>query len=116
MSMPRYAAASANDAPYTGPTLMIGDISSQQREERLKDEQARESAEKKENLYATLEIEKTDSQEEIKKAYRKMALKNHPDRGGNAETFKQIGKAYRILSNERAKKVYDDTYKPGIFA
>ena len=34
---PRYAAASANDAPYTGPTLMIGDISSQQKEERLKE-------------------------------------------------------------------------------
>ena len=117
-SMPQYAApAAAPAAPaYTGPTLLLGDISDQQKEERLKEDQAYEAATNRENLYAALEIQKTDSQDEIKRAYRKVVLKNHPDKGGDVEKFKQIGKAYRILTNPRAKKAYDDAYKPGIFA
>jgi len=109
-------APAASDNNNAGPRLMLGYISDQQKEERLKDDQAEEAAERNENLYGDLEIQKTDSQDEIKRAYRKMALKNHPDRGGDAAKFQQIGKAFRILSNPRAKKVYDDTYKPGIFA
>jgi DnaJ-domain-containing protein 1 len=38
-------------------------------------------------LYKLLEVEKTASMEEIRKAHRKLALKNHPDRGGDKEKF-----------------------------
>lgn len=59
------------------------------------------------NYYKILEIEKTASTDEIKKAYRKLALKYHPDRGGDQEKFKEINEAYQILSNPQKKAQYD---------
>ena len=63
------------------------------------------------DLYITLEIEKTASKEEIKKAYRKKAMEYHPDRNkGNQEAeakFKEINNAYDILWDESKKKQYD---------
>lgn len=58
-------------------------------------------------LYEALGVEKTANQKTIKKAYRKMALKHHPDRGGNADKFKEVNAAYEILSNDEKRKVYD---------
>jgi DnaJ family protein A protein 2 len=54
-----------------------------------------------------LEVEKTATQEEIKKAYRKLVLTHHPDKGGDAERFKAIQMAYETLSNEEKRKTYD---------
>ena len=42
------------------------------------------------NYYDILNISKTASKEEIKKAYRKASLKHHPDRGGNTEEFQKV--------------------------
>ncbi|PWN94849.1 DnaJ-domain-containing protein [Tilletiopsis washingtonensis] len=44
---------------------------------------------------------------ELKKAYRKMAVKNHPDKGGDEEQFKLIGEAYRVLSDSNLRADYD---------
>ena len=63
--------------------------------------------------YSILEVEKTASQEEIKKAYRKLAMKYHPDRASEdkkkefEEKFKKINEAYSILSDEQKRKEYD---------
>lgn len=63
------------------------------------------------NLYEELEISKTATQEEIKKAYKKMAIKWHPDKNqGNPEAtekFQKISHAYTILSDENKKAYYD---------
>jgi molecular chaperone DnaJ len=63
------------------------------------------------DLYATLEVKRDDSQDEIKKAYRKLALKYHPDKNpGDKEAeakFKEIAKAYEILGDPEKRKQYD---------
>jgi molecular chaperone DnaJ len=63
------------------------------------------------DFYSTLGISRDATQDEVKKAYRKNALKYHPDRNpGDAEAerkFKQISEAYEILSDENKRKIYD---------
>ncbi|MDF2674855.1 MAG: dnaJ, partial [Clostridiales bacterium] len=63
------------------------------------------------DYYKLLEIEKGASDEEIKKAFRKMALKYHPDKnpGDKAaeEKFKEISEAYQVLSDPEKKSQYD---------
>ena len=51
------------------------------------------------NPYTILGIQPNASQEEIKKAYRKLSLKHHPDRGGDEEKFKELSAAYEQLTN-----------------
>lgn len=62
------------------------------------------------DYYSTLGVSKTASLDEIKKAYRKLALEYHPDRNKSkdAETkFKEVTKAYEVLANEEKRKMYD---------
>lgn len=63
------------------------------------------------DYYKILGVSKSSSQEEIKKAYRKLALKYHPDRNKDdkdAESkFKEISEAYAVLSDTEKKKQYD---------
>ena len=59
------------------------------------------------DYYKTLGVSRTASPEEIKKAFRKLARKNHPDAGGDEEKFKQINEAYEVLSDKKKREVYD---------
>lgn len=64
----------------------------------------------KQDYYEVLEVGKSASQEEIKKAYRKLALQYHPDRNKAAEAeakFKKINEAYEVLSNPKKRETYD---------
>jgi len=58
-------------------------------------------------LYETLGVEKNATKSEIKKAYHKQAKIHHPDRGGDAEKFKEVQAAYEVLSNDDKREVYD---------
>lgn len=60
-----------------------------------------------EDYYKILGVSKNASQEEIKKAYRKLAHKHHPDKGGDAKKFHKINEAYQILSNKEKRSQYD---------
>jgi molecular chaperone DnaJ len=60
------------------------------------------------DYYKVLGVSKSASQEEIKKAYRKLAHKYHPDKkGGDEKKFKEINKAYQILSDKEKRAQYD---------
>jgi molecular chaperone DnaJ len=63
------------------------------------------------SLYDTLGVSKTASQDEVKKAYRKLAREHHPDRNpGDAaaeERFKEVQHAYDVLGDEQKRKEYD---------
>lgn len=66
-----------------------------------------------EDYYKTLGVSKSASKEEIKKAYRKLAHKHHPDKGGDEKTFKKISEAYQVLSNDSKRTQYDRFGKSG---
>lgn len=73
---------------------------------------------RKADYYELLQIARTATDEEIKKAYRKLALQCHPDRNpGNKEAeekFKQISEAYEILSHAEKRQIYDQFGHAGL--
>ncbi len=59
------------------------------------------------DYYEVLGIAKTANQDEIKKAFHKLAHKYHPDKGGDEKKFKEINEAYQVLSNAEKRGQYD---------
>jgi molecular chaperone DnaJ len=73
------------------------------------------------NFYRILEVSNTASQAEIKRSFRNLALKYHPDRNKNSEESKQkfmrIVEAYAVLSDQQSRKNYDSNiyYYHGLY-
>jgi len=59
------------------------------------------------DYYQVLGIQKNASEDEIKKAFHKLAHKYHPDKGGDEKKFKEINEAYQVLSNKEKRSQYD---------
>lgn len=71
------------------------------------------------DYYKTLGVSKGASEDEIKKAYRKLALKYHPDKNKAAdaeEKFKALAEAYDVLSDKRKRDIYDQVGEEGLKA
>lgn len=64
------------------------------------------------DYYGTLGLNRGASPDEIKKAYRSMAMKHHPDRGGDEKKFKEVEEAYRTLSDPQKKQMVDQGVDP----
>lgn len=59
------------------------------------------------DYYKTLGIKRQANEDEIRQAYKKLALQHHPDRGGDEEEFKKVSEAYAVLSDKDKKSMYD---------
>ena len=59
------------------------------------------------DYYKTLGVNRNASQDEIKKAFKKQAMKHHPDKGGDPKQFQQLNEAYEVLGNAQKKSQYD---------
>jgi molecular chaperone DnaJ len=59
------------------------------------------------DYYKTLNINRESSQDDIKKAFRKLSKQHHPDKGGDEATFKEMSEAYDTLSNPEKRRQYD---------
>ncbi|XP_019492477.1 PREDICTED: dnaJ homolog subfamily C member 5G [Hipposideros armiger] len=83
------------------------------------DKAARQLSKSGTTLYAVLELQKGASPEDIKKSYRNLALKYHPDKNQGdaqaAEIFKEINTAHSILSDPKKKKIYDRHGSLGVY-
>lgn len=69
------------------------------------------------DFYKTLGISRNADDEEIKKAYRKLALKYHPDKNKSAkaeERFKEVAEAYEVLSDKKKRDIYDQFGEEGL--
>ena len=69
------------------------------------------------DYYAILGVSRTANDDELKKAYRKLALKYHPDKNkakGAEEKFKEIGEAYDVLSDPKKRQIYDQCGEEGL--
>ena len=58
-------------------------------------------------LNKILGVSPSASQDEIKRAYRNLALQHHPDKGGSGEKFKEVAEAYGVLSAPVTRQQYD---------
>ena len=68
----------------------------------------------KRDYYEVLGLSKGASDDEIKKAFRRLAVKYHPDRGGNEANFKEINEAYEVLKDEKKRQRYDQFGHAGV--
>ncbi len=71
----------------------------------------------KRDCYEVLGVDRSASREQIRQAYRRLALKYHPDRNkepGAAERFKEIAEAYAVLSDDTKRREYDATGHAGV--
>lgn len=65
-------------------------------------------------FYELLGVDKEATFDQIKKAYRKLAIKHHPDKGGDPEKFKEITNAYETLSDREKRDLYDKYGEEGV--
>ncbi len=68
----------------------------------------------KRDYYEILGVSKNASPDELKKAYRRLAVQHHPDRGGNEAQFKELNEAYEVLKDSSKRQRYDQFGHAGV--
>ena len=68
----------------------------------------------KRDYYEVLGVNKNASEADLKKAYRRMAMKHHPDRSGDEVMFKEVKEAYEVLSDPQKRMAYDQFGHAGV--
>lgn len=68
----------------------------------------------KRDYYEVLGVARTAPPDEVKRAYRKLALEHHPDKGGDPEKFKELSEAYAVLSDGGKRQLYDQYGHAGV--
>jgi molecular chaperone DnaJ len=68
----------------------------------------------KRDYYEVLGVSKTASADEIKKAFRRLAVQHHPDRGGDEAKFREVNEAYEVLKDDSKRKRYDQFGHAGV--
>lgn len=68
----------------------------------------------KRDYYEVLGVSKNASADEIKKAFRKLAVEHHPDRGGDEAKFKELNEAYEVLKDPEKRKRFDQFGHAGV--
>ncbi len=63
------------------------------------------------DYYKILGVERGASEDDIKRAYRKLAMKHHPDRGGDQSKFQEIQEAYGVLGDAQKRQEYDNPHQ-----
>ena len=66
------------------------------------------------DFYKILGVLRGADEGTIKRAYRKLSLENHPDKGGDADKFAEISSAYEVLSDSEKRKTYDRYGEEGL--
>jgi len=64
------------------------------------------------DYYSILGATEATSQAEIERLYKRLAMRHHPDRGGDPEEMKALNEAYRVLGDEAARRSYDAQHRP----
>lgn len=68
------------------------------------------------SYYDILGVSKDASKDDIKRQYKKLAMKMHPDKGGDPEQFKKLSEAYETLSDDEKRNAYDNPHGPDIMS
>lgn len=66
------------------------------------------------DYYKLLGVDRQADERTLKKAYRREAMKHHPDKGGSEEKFAEIGHAYEVLTDKEKRQIYDQYGEEGL--
>ena len=66
------------------------------------------------DYYKVLGVDRQADDRTLKKAYRREAMKHHPDKGGSEEKFAEIGQAYEVLTDKEKRQIYDQYGEEGL--